>query len=170
MVTDGLSALALSLETPEPDVTCRRPCRPDESILSPGLELAIAVQGLLVGLVELAAFGFMYLRHDGIKRARATTFCVLVCVELMRVLAARSSTRTFGQLGVFSKPLLLLAIVVSGMLQVSVAVVPLEQRVFDVPAHTPVEWTIIAWLPLTPVTLLELGKLVRQSFRTDMTI
>lgn len=167
LVTDGLPALALSLEPPEPDIMRRRPRRPNESILSPGLGMAIAIQGLLVGLAGLAAFGFTYLRYEDLERARATTFCVLVYAELLRALAARSSMRTFVQLGVLSNPYILLAIVVSGMLQVSVAVVPFEQRVFDVPAHTPLEWTVIALLALSPVTLLELGKLVRQYFRTD---
>ena len=160
LVTDGLPALALSLEPPEPDVMRRQPRRPDESILSAQVGWTVLWQGLLVGCVGLAAFGYSYLQHGGnIERARAMTFCVVVYAELLRALAARSQRLTLGELGLFSNPQLLLAIAVSGMLQVSVAVVPFTQLVFDVPAHTKMEWLVIALLALTPVTLIELGKI-----------
>ena len=93
------------------------------------------------------------------------TFCVVVYAELLRALAARSQRLTLVQLGIFTNPQLLLAIVVSGMLQVSVAVFPFAQQVFDVPAHTGVEWLVIVTLALTPVTLIELGKMTVRRFR-----
>ena len=161
LVTDGLPALALSLEPPEPDVMRRKPRRRDESILSARLGLAILWQGLLVGTVGLAAFAYSYLQHGGdVERARAMTFCVVVYAELLRALAARSQTLTLARLGIFTNPHLLLAIAVSGMLQVSVAVFPFTQRVFDVPAHNTAEWLMIGALALTPVTLIEVGKVV----------
>lgn len=160
LVTDGLPALALSLEPPDRDIMRRKPRRPNESILSARLGLVILVQGLLVGGVGLAAFAFGFLGHDGhLDRARAMTFCVIVYAELFRSLASRSYTRTLFQLGLFTNPALILAIVVSGLLQTSVAVIPFTQQVFAVPAHTAVEWTIIVVLALTPVTVLEMGKL-----------
>jgi Ca2+-transporting ATPase len=165
LVTDGLPALALSLEPPESDVMQRRPRRPDESILSARLGVTILVQGALVGLVGLLAFGLWYWNHpeDG-ERARAVTFCVIVYAELFRALAARSPTKTLGQLGLWTNPHLLLAITVSGMLQLSVAVFPFTQRVFDMPVHSPHEWAAIVILALTPVTVIEIGKLVRGRF------
>ncbi len=159
LVTDGLPALALSLEPPEPDVMQRQPRQRNESILSAQLGWAILWQGVLVGSVGLIAFGYSYLSHgQDVERARAMTFCVIVYAELLRALAARSARLTLWQLGMFTNPYLLLAIAVSGMLQVSVAVFPFTQRVFDVPAHTISEWVIIATLTLVPVTLIEVGK------------
>jgi len=169
LVTDGLPALALSLEPPEPDVMRRKPRRPDESILSASVGITILFHGLLVGTAGLLSFGFFYLSHGDAERARAATFCVVVYAELLRALAARSARRTFIQIGPFSNPHLLLAIAVSGMLQASIAVIPFTQRVFDVPAHTAAEWAAIAILALTPVTLIEVGKLVFQrSQRADV--
>jgi Ca2+-transporting ATPase len=72
---------------------------------------------------------------------------------------------TLGQLGLFSNPQLLLAILVSGMLQVSVAVMPFTQRVFDVPAHTATEWTIVVLLAVAPVTLIEVSKVLFRLLR-----
>ena len=90
------------------------------------------------------------------------TFCVIVYAELFRALAARSQTLTLGQLGFWTNPHLLLAIAVSGMLQLSVAVFPFTQHVFDVPVHTMFEWFAIVVLALTPVTCIEITKVLRR--------
>jgi Ca2+-transporting ATPase len=166
LVTDGLPALALSLERPEPGIMDRRPRPPKESLLTARLGWTVASQGILIGAVGLIAFGVGYSQtpHDA-QAARAMTFCVVVYAELLRSLAARSQTLTLPQLGFFTNPALLLAVVVSGLLQVSVAIVPFTQRVFDVPAHNQYEWLLIALLALTPVTLIELGKLAARVFQ-----
>ncbi len=168
LVTDGLPALALSLEPPEPGVMNRPPRRSGESILSWRLGFVILIQGFLVGLVGILAFG-MSMQHapDNVDRARAMTFCVVVYAELFRALAARSSTLTLGQLGIWTNPQLVLAIIVSGLLQVSVAVFPFTQSVFDVPAHSLGEWSIIILLALTPVTVIEVYKLIIQRFGSN---
>jgi magnesium-transporting ATPase (P-type) len=113
------------------------------------------------------AFGVSYSQssHDA-KSARAMTLCVVVYAELLRSLAARSQMLTLSQLGFFSNPALLLAVVASGLLQASVAVVPFTQRVFDVPAHSRHEWLRIALLAVAPVTLIELEKLVARVGKT----
>ncbi|QDT52761.1 Calcium-transporting ATPase 1 [Caulifigura coniformis] len=171
LVTDGLPALALSFEPPEPGVMNHPPRQANESILSRKLGIAILFQGLLVGLVGLLAFG-LSLRHrpDDVDRARAMAFCVLVYAELFRALGARSQTLTLRQLGFWKNPHLLLAILVSGLLQVSVAIVPFTGRVFDVPPHTWSEWGTIILLALTPLIVVELVKELRQVIHVDHVI
>jgi Ca2+-transporting ATPase len=159
LVTDGLPALALSLEPPEPGIMRRKPRRAKESILSPAIGLNIAWQGFLVGLVGLLGFALGYLAEGDAERGRAVAFCVVVYAELLRALAARSQQLTLFQLGLFTNPYLLLAIVVSGMLQLSITVVPFTQGVFAVPSHSIPEWLAIILLSLLPVTSIELGKL-----------
>jgi Ca2+-transporting ATPase len=161
LVTDGLPALALSLEPPEPGVMRRKPRRPDESILSPRLGLTVLLQGCLDGAVGLLAFGISYLNAPGDhERARAMTFCVIVYAELFRALSARSPSLTLWQLGPWTNPHLILAIAVSGLLQLGVAAIPFTRHVFDVPAHGTLDWLAIVALALAPVTCIEIGKLV----------
>lgn len=162
LVTDGLPALALSLEPPEPGVMKRRPRPPRKSILSLDVSLTVIFQGILIGAVGLTAFGVSYLQHPGqVERARAMAFCVVVYSELFRALAARSQTLTWGQLGFFSNPTLLVCILVSGLLQLSIVVLPFTQPVFDVATHPAWEWLLIVALALAPVSVIEIMKLMR---------
>ncbi|MFO7173107.1 MAG: HAD-IC family P-type ATPase, partial [Bacillota bacterium] len=56
LVTDGLPAMALGMDPPEPDVMSRPPRRPDEGVFSRGLGGKILGRGLLIGLGTLALF------------------------------------------------------------------------------------------------------------------
>jgi len=167
LVTDGLPALALALEPPEPDVMRRQPRPVSESILNWRQSWAIGLQGVLVAGVALGAFtfaGWTY-THD-VAAARAMTFSVLVYAELFRALAARSLTRTWGQLGFFSNPALLLAVVLSGLLQLGIVLLPFTQTVFQISLHSTWDWLVVFGLALMPVTCIELVKLIHARFAT----
>lgn len=161
LVTDGFPALALSLEPPEPGIMRRRPRQANASILTGELSLAILWQGILVAMAGLLAFGIAY-RNDpaNLQHARSMTFCVIVYAELFRSLASRSSTFTLWQLGLWTNPYLVLAVVVSGLLQLSIAVVPFTQAVFEMPAHSLMEWCIMTALALMPLVVIELSKVL----------
>jgi Ca2+-transporting ATPase len=168
LVTDGFPALALSLEPPEPGIMERAPRRANESILSRRLGVSILVQGVLVGLVGLSAFGLSYWRHPGNdERARSMTFCVMVYAELLRALAGRSQTLTLMQLRWWTNPYLLLAIGVSGLLQLGIVEFPFTQSIFEVFPHTAFDLTWVAILALIPVTSIEVFKII--FFRTKTT-
>jgi Ca2+-transporting ATPase len=105
LVTDGIPALALSVERPEPGAM-RRPPRPlREPILTRRTLLTILLQGMLVGGVALGAFalGWAGIRAD-LPAARGLAFCSLVYAELLMALVARSRTLPLGQLGFFTNP------------------------------------------------------------------
>ncbi len=159
LVTDGLPALALSLEKPEPGIMHRKPRSPRESMLSLHSGLTILLQGALVGGVALVAFGVLYLFHsddpETVGRARTMAFCVLVYAELLRALAARSQTLTLAQLGFFSNPQLLGAIGVSFLLQLSVVMLPFARPVFESVQHFAWEWILLFGLALTPAAVIE---------------
>ncbi|MGD9645868.1 MAG: cation-translocating P-type ATPase [Pirellulales bacterium] len=165
LVTDGLPALALSVEPAEPDIMRRRPRASSESILPPQLGLVIVVQGLTVAVASLLAFTIAMFLHDGqgnsADYARAITFSVLVYAELLRSFAARSPSLTVFARGLFSNRALLVAVAASGALQLVVMLLPFTQDIFKIPVFGPTDWLLIGLLSLVPVTLLELFKLAR---------
>jgi Ca2+-transporting ATPase len=141
----------------------RKPRPPQESMLSLGLGATVIWQGVLLAVVALTAYGFVYRVHpDDTTRAGTMAFCVVVYGELFRALAARSRQWTFFQLGPFTNPYLFAAVAVSGLLQVSVVVIPFARPVFETVTHSPVEWAVMILLALAPVTAIELVKFVRQ--------
>ncbi|MCL6507137.1 MAG: cation transporting ATPase C-terminal domain-containing protein [Bryobacteraceae bacterium] len=166
LVTDGLPALALSLEKPEPGSMRRKPRSPKEPMLSLRLGLSIFLQGAFVGGAALAAFGIIYLADpdspENVGRARTMAFCVLVYGELLRSLAARSQTLTLGQPGVFSNPYLLGAIGLSFMLQLSVVMLPFARPFFESAQHFVWEWAMVFGLALVPVSAIEILKLMNR--------
>jgi len=163
LVTDGLPALALGLEPPEPGIMNRRPRPSQESMLSLRLGATVILQGSLLAIVALIAFGVVLSRHpEDEVRARTMAFCVVVYGELFRAFAARSRRWTFIQLGPFTNPYLFGAVAVSALLQVSLVFVPVARPVFETVLHSVWEWAVLIGLALTPVTVIELTKLVRQ--------
>jgi Ca2+-transporting ATPase len=163
LVTDGLPALALGLEPPEPGVMTRKPRPPGESMLSLGLGANVLWQGALLAGVALAAFSIVRDTHpDNVPAARTMTFCVVVSAELFRALAARSRQWTFVQLGAFTNPYLFAAVAVSGLLTAGLLLAPFPGTTFTMAAQPLWEWVVLGILSLTPVTVIELTKLVLQ--------
>lgn len=161
LVTDGLPALALALEPPEPGIMQRRPRPPGETILSWRGGLRILFQGALVGLVALVAFAVIYRGDpDNLPHARTTAFCVLVYTELLRALSARSLHFPVLRLGLFTNPHLLGAIAVSALLQMSVVTMPFARPAFETVEHFASEWLLLFGLAFTPFVSIELAKLV----------
>ena len=163
LVTDGLPALALAMEPPEPGIMQRRPRPARQEILSWGLAATALFQGMLLATIGLITFSWF--QGEGpqqLAHARGLTFCVVVYGELFRALAARSQTWTFWQLGPLTNPSLFGAVIVSALLQAAIVSIPLFQPVFQTSSHSWWEWTILALLALTPVTVIEVGKIIRQ--------
>ena len=166
LVTDGLPALALTVDPPEPDVMNRPPRSSGESILSWHIGNVIILQGFLDGVVGILAFAYcMWQDPNDLARARTVTFCVVVYSELFRSLSARSPKLTLWQLGIWTNPLLLLAIVCSGLLQLTVVLLPITQPIFGIVPLSLSEGVRVLLLALTPVTLIELTKLIMQQFQ-----
>jgi Ca2+-transporting ATPase len=163
LVTDGLPALALAMEPPEPGLMRRRPRRSSESMLSWSLGGVVLFQGALLAVVGLAAFAFGYQHEGDLDEARTLTFCVVVYAELFRALAARSRIWTFWQLGPGTNPYLFAAVAISGLLQVGIIALPFARPIFEASPHTWTEWLVLFALAFTPVTVIELTKLIRQA-------
>lgn len=163
LVTDGLPALALAMEPPEPGLMRRRPRRSSESMLSWSLGGVVLFQGALLAVVGLVAFAFGYQHEGDLDEARTLTFCVVVYAELFRALAARSRIWTFWQLGPGTNPYLFAAVAISGLLQVGIIALPFARPIFEASPHTWTEWLVLFALALTPVTVIELTKLIRQA-------
>ncbi len=161
LVTDGLPALALGLEPPEPDIMQRPPRPPQQPVITRRQGLVILAHGGLVAAATLAAFWLTWGGSDdpaAIERAQATTFCVAAFAQLLFAIGCRSDRRTAFGIGFFRNPPLLAAIVISALLQVAVVTLPVARPVFEVRAELGGGWMFVILLALVPVTVIEAAK------------
>ncbi|MGE3821614.1 MAG: cation-translocating P-type ATPase, partial [Isosphaeraceae bacterium] len=163
LVTDSLPALALGMEPPEPDVMTRPPRPPQEPVITWSRGLTILFNGTLVAIVTGIAFGMIYQPGDAesLAHARATSLMVLAFSQLFFAFGCRSQRYTLPQLGLFTNPWMFAAVATSGMLQASLILLPVTRSVFDLTPYPAQEWFLVMLLSLVPVTVVELGKIVR---------
>ena len=160
LVTDGLPALALVMDPPDGDALRRAPRAPAEPMLGRPEWTQIVVTGALEAAVVLGVFAWE-LRANGLDTARALAFDTLVVSELLRAFAARSPTKTLGQVGLFTNLRLVAVVAASLVLQLALHQIDWLIRLFQLPAMSFAERALPLLLGLIPVTALELAKLAR---------
>ncbi len=162
LVTDGLPALALGLEEPEPDVMRRPPRDPSEPVLSRDLWPVIAVQSTIIPLATLTAFMWAYSGPDSIRYAQTVAFATLVTAELLRAYTSRSQEQSILRMGLTSNRYMVLATVSSLLLLLIVLYLPALTRLFQTVPLSPQDWIPIAFLATWPAIAAELAKAWRR--------
>lgn len=164
LVTDGLPALALGMEPPEPDIMRRSPRAANEPVISGRHTGLILLHGMLVAAAGIAAFYLVGREPNAtLDQVRTATFCTLAFAQLFFSIGCRSPRRTMPELGLFSNPYLLVAIIASVLLQIATVTVPGVRQVFGADGMPTWNWGLIFALALAPVTIIEITKLLRGS-------
>lgn len=160
LVTDGLPALALGLEPPEPDIMERPPRPPWEPVIPWRRGLEIVAHGAVVAAVAVAGFWLTWRGEpERLPHARTVAFCVAAFSQLLFAIGCRSDRRTAAGLGFFGNPALLVAVAVSALLQVAVVMVPPARSFLEVGVTPGRDWPLVIALSLVPVSVVELAKL-----------
>ncbi len=159
LVTDGLTAIALGLEPPERDVMQKRPRDPDESILTRNAYAVVLILGVWLGLLTIYVFSGLY--EVDLDRARTMAFTGLVIFELYNVLNFRSFRFPLHQIGFFTNPALILAILGTLALQVLVVYVPILQIFLGTAPLALADWGLLALLGLPILIAGEAYKIIR---------
>jgi Ca2+-transporting ATPase len=161
LVTDGLPALALATDRPDPDVLDRPPRRPETALLDVGMLRHTALVGGLTAFATLGAFGWEWLVDADLRHARDAAFTVLVMAELLRALGARSRTRPIWQMGWRSSLRLVVVVAAGFAIQLAIHHVPAAQALFGIAPVSLAQcvgWSAVA---AGPLLLLEIGKALR---------
>jgi P-type Ca2+ transporter type 2C len=147
LVTDGLPALALAVEPPEPNVMERAPFDPKESIFARGLGSYMIRIGIVFGTLTIIMMYIVYnyTMAASYPRDHATwktmVFTTLCLAQMAHALAIRSNTQLLIEISPFTNPYLILAVSVTTLLQLVLVYFPPFQSFFG--TH--------------PLDLLELG-------------
>lgn len=164
LVTDGLPAIALVMDPPDPDVLRQPPRRPEEAILGARQWRWIVFTGLVEASVVLAVFVWALNARDLIE-ARNLAFSVLVFSEVLRAFAARSRERVFFETRIFTNVRLLGVVALSVIVQLGIHHIPAAQELFGIGPISLADCALSLALGLITVTVIELTKLAGRSFR-----
>jgi Ca2+-transporting ATPase len=168
LVTDGLPALALGSEPPEPDVMRRPPRAPGKPILGWSAARAILLQGALLAAAALG--GFVWVHGDRPERlaaARTAAFCIAAFSQLFFAMACRSRSRTMPEVGLSKNPQLLAAMLASALLQIGLVELSPLRALFETVTLSAAQWVLVLGASLVPVTLVESIKLLRRHARPE---
>lgn len=131
LVTDGLPAIALGLEPPEPEAMQRPPRKPDESFFSDGLMGRIFFRGILIGICTLGSFSAVAGMGGTLEAARTAALCTLILSQLVHVFECKSERRTLFSMHYGNNLWLVGAVLVSlGVLAAAIAV-PMLRVIFS---------------------------------------
>ncbi len=119
LLTDGLPALALGVDTVKEDVMHKSPRNPREQIINRKDFLFLLIQGIAMTLLVIGMFAF-YLSRETINYSQTVAFSSLVVLQLFNALNYHlGSSKFFGRV-LFSNKYLLLAVAFSFLLQLLV--------------------------------------------------
>lgn len=162
LVTDSLPAIALGMEPAEENIMERPPRKNTGSLFGDGLGGRILLEGVMIGVLALLAFGIGHVYFDqenGYAVGRTMAFAVLSLSQLVHAFNMRGEG-SLGKLPFCSNKWLLMAFVVGVALQCVVIMMPPLAGVFQVVPLNGEQWLLTAALALAPLPLVELEKAV----------
>lgn len=162
LVTDSLPAIALGMEPAEENIMERPPRKNTGSLFGDGLGGRILLEGVMIGVLALLAFGIGHVyfdQEDGYAVGRTMAFAVLSLSQLVHAFNMRGEG-SLGKLPFCSNKWLLMAFVVGGVLQCVVIMMPPLAGIFQVVPLNGEQWLLTAALALAPLPLVELEKAI----------
>ena len=173
LVTDTFPALALAFDPANSDIMSRKPIKKDEGIFTKGRTFRIIYQGIMIGLLTLAAYLIgigsttqaiegLTLEQTKIEVGQTMAFIVLAFSELIHVFNVRDNKQSIFKTGILGNGVLILAILASALLMVVILFIPQLRTIFSIPIlpkDNVIETIILIISPVIVVEILKLFKL-----------
>ncbi|HYW21319.1 MAG TPA: cation-translocating P-type ATPase [Nodularia sp. (in: cyanobacteria)] len=165
LVTDGLPALALAVEPPEPDVMKRPPFNSHESIFARGLGSYIIRIGIIFAVISIILMVWAYnhckIPVEGLdpQRWKTMVFTSLCIAQMGHAIAIRSNNKLTIEMNPFSNMFVFGAVVVTTILQLMLIYVPPLRAFFGTHFLPPTELAICVGFSALMFVWIELEKL-----------
>ncbi|HEY5512380.1 MAG TPA: HAD-IC family P-type ATPase, partial [Geomonas sp.] len=157
LATDGLPALALAVDPPDPDLMRRPPRDPRRGIFTRPVVTLMLIGGGWSALVNLSLFSWSRVSGRSISEAMTMTFVTLVLIEFFKAYNFRSDRHSVLE-HPFANRWLNLAILWEILLLLLVIYLPFLHKPFGTFALPPADWAIIVPAACTIFPVLELAK------------
>ncbi len=175
LATDGLPALALGTDPPDPLVMEKAPRNPKESVFATvhgwlaGIAILLLVTAGAAFAYGLFSYGWTFAHPVQFAelKARSMVFAVIVLFEIFFAFSCRSFDRTFFSAGPLRNKSLVVIVFGQAIIMPFIFQVPLLANIFSVTALAPIEWLIVAVLASSGFVASELSKVLRNRNRMD---
>ena len=167
LVTDCFPALALGLESAEPDVMRRKPRPTTDGVFAGGVGVDVAYQGFVVTLLTLAAYFIGHFMEAGVWEiansadGMTMAFLTMSMAEIFHSLNMRSQRGSIFTLKTQNKALLLAALA-SLVLTTAVLYVPFLSDAFGFEHISLAEYGVAMALAVCMIPIVELVKLCQR--------
>lgn len=157
LATDGLPALALAVDPPEPDLMRRQPRNQSSGIFSRPVVILMLAGGVWSTIVNIGIFSWALKSGLAVKEAMTMTFVSLVLIQFFKAYNYRSD-----RLSVLQKPFankwLNMAVGWELILLIAIVYFPFLQKPFGTFSLPLFDWAMVAVLSATIVPILEIVK------------
>ena len=167
LATDGLPAIALSIDPPEPDIMKHKPRSRHQSIFTPSVFSYLLVAGIWTAAAALIAFLWAINNRTGaeeevLREAQSMCFVTLILIEFFNALNCRSLEHSVFRVGFFKNKWLLLSIAIQIPILLAIIYWGPLQNAFKTHALNGEEWLISIGLASTIFIGMESFKLTKR--------
>jgi Ca2+-transporting ATPase len=170
LVTNGLPALALGIDAPDPTQMREPPRRSTAGLLSTRDWLGMAAVGVLMGGAAMVAYVAPLHADETVSgqlagsHGRAMAFSLLALSPLFHAFNCRSATASLFKLRPILPLALVGAVIVSAGIHLTAVVIPSLRPMFRTFAMTPGEWGFLAALSFSIIPAIEVLKAIGRMF------
>ncbi len=165
LVTDSLPAIAVGMESVEPDVMEKKPRPKDEGIFANGLGFSVIIQGILFAAITLLGFYIGKTVMRTLEAGQTMAFMILSLSQVVHAFNMRSEHSLF-RIGFFSNKTLNIAAVISTLLMAVVLFTPVRYA-FKLVLLTPQLYLTALGLIFVPLVALEIKKAVKSLIKKN---
>jgi Ca2+-transporting ATPase len=162
LATDGLPALALSVDPYDADLMRRPPRKPGTGVLSGNVAILMILGGAWSMVVNFGIFAFALRSGRETAEAVTMTFVSLVLIQFFKAYIFRSERRSLF-LRPFSNRWLNMAVAWEMLLLGVIVYVPFLQKPFGTFSLSAWDWLVVLPAALTVFPVLEAAKRIRRS-------
>ena len=158
LATDGLPALALSVDPADPDIMRQKPRPRSQGIFTKPVVMLMTIGGVWSCFVNLMIFKWALDAGRSMLEAQALCFATLVIIQFFKAFNFRSDKKSMFQIGMFSNKWLNLAILWEVVLLTLLFYLPFLQETFHTFSLSAFECMLVILLAATIFPVLELTK------------
>ncbi len=165
LVTNGLPALALGIDPPDPHLMMEAPRQTNEGLLGKRDYLGILYVGGIMGMIAVALYAMSAQSEGVLAETRAMAFSLLALSPLFHAFSCRSPSLSIASMHPRISLPLLIAVLTSAAIHLVAVLVPGLRPVFRTYAMSTDQWLLLLGLSAIIIPVVEFAKIFYRRMR-----